>query len=97
MRKMKFSFKKKYKLFFRSGKSKNFIYGVFISFFLNGLLVLGFKKIRSLIPPPEIGSDKLIGYSQYYGYPLYFDTLFFFILFFFPILIFIFIYKLKKT
>lgn len=90
------TFQKKYKSYVKSGKSKIFIYGVSFSLFLNALLLMSFKKIRSLVPPPEIGSDKLVGYTQYYGYPFYFDTLFFFILIFLPISIFIILYKIKK-
>lgn len=75
---------------------KIIIEGVFLSSVINVVLLLSFKKIRSLVPPPEIGGDKLIGFSQYFGYPFYFDTIFFFILIFVPILTFIFLYKLNK-
>ena len=56
-----------------------------------------FKKIRTLFPIPEINSDKLIGFAQYYGYPFYFDTIFFFFLIFLPVLVFIVVYLLSKN
>lgn len=68
-----------------------------ISFFAIVLLAFTFKKIRSLFPVPEIGSDKLIGFSQYYGYPFSFDTIFFFFLIFIPVLIFIVVYSLTES
>lgn len=52
------------------------------------LILLFFRKIRSLFPPPEIESAKIVGYSQYFGYPFYFDTIIFFtIIIFIPLLI----------
>ena len=70
---------------------------ILISSTLNIFLLFGFKKIRTIFPPPEINADKLIGFSQYFGYPLYFDTLFFFFLFFIPILTFIIFYKFNRN
>ncbi|EKD27400.1 MAG: hypothetical protein ACD_79C00735G0002 [uncultured bacterium] len=61
------------------------------------VLMFYFKKIRTLFPIPEINSDKLIGFAQYYGYPFYFDTIFFFFLIFLPVLVFIVVYLLSKN
>lgn len=72
------------------------IRSILFSSFLNAFFLVSFKKIRSLLPPPEINSNKLIGFAQYFGYPLYFDTIFFFFLIFVPILTFIFIYRVTN-
>lgn len=58
--------------------------------------MVSLKKIRTLFPPPEIGSDKLVGFSQYFGYPFYFDYLLFIFLFVFPVTIFLFFYYKEK-
>lgn len=75
---------------------KIIIRSVFISSFLNIILLLSFKKIRSLMPPPEIDEEKLVGFAQYFGYPFYFDTIFFFFLIFVPIFTLILVYELNK-
>ncbi|MCL4418579.1 hypothetical protein M1146_00585 [Patescibacteria group bacterium] len=77
-------------------RNRLFLKTLFFSFILFIILVSGFKKIRALFPPPEIGSDKLIGFSQYFGYPFYFDNLFFFFLIFFPVVVFLFFLYIKK-
>lgn len=52
------------------------------------LLLVYFRKIRSLFPLPEVEGDKIIGYSQYFGSPFYFDTfIFFFVLVSIPLII----------
>lgn len=76
--------------------NKIIIYGILLSSVLNAFLLINFKRIRSLFPPPEIGEEKLVGFAQYYGYPFYFDTIFSFFLILIPILTFIFLYKLNK-
>lgn len=76
--------------------AKIIIYSILLSSVLNAFLLIYFKKIRALLPPPEISSNKLIGFAQYFGYPLYFDTIFFFFLIFIPILTLIFFYKVNK-
>jgi hypothetical protein len=77
-------------------RNKLFLKTLFFSFILLIVLIIGFKKIRVLFPSPEIGSDKLVGFSQYFGYPFYFDNLFFFFLIFFPVAIFLFLYYKEK-
>ncbi len=76
--------------------SKIIIYSILFSSFLNVLLLISFKKIRAVFPPPEIDGNKLIGFAQYFGYPFYFDTIFFFLLIFIPVLTFLFLYVLNK-
>ena len=58
-----------------------------ISFAIDAVLIILLRPVRSLFPLPEIGSDKIIGYSQYFGYPLSFDTLYFSILILVPLLV----------
>lgn len=81
----------------KSNLGKIVLKSLMVSFFIACFLIFSFKKIRALFPPPEINSDKLIGFSQYYGYPFYFDTIFFFLLIFLPVLIFIVVYLLSKN
>ncbi len=88
---------KKYKAYLKLDKKKIIINSIAISSILNLVLLLSFKKIRSYIPPPEIGRDGLVGFAQYFGYPFYFDTLFFFFLIFVPILIFMILYELNRN
>lgn len=76
---------------------KTIIYSIAISSLLNVFLLAIFKKLREILPPEVIGSDKLIGYSQFYGYPLYYDTIYFFIIIFSPVLIFIIILLTYKN
>lgn len=75
---------------------KIIIQSVFLSSAINIVLLLNFKKIRSLVPPPEIDKEKLVGFAQYFGHPLYFDTIFFFILILVPVLTLIFLYRINK-
>jgi len=77
--------------------SKIIIYSILLSSFLNIVLLVSFKRIRSLLPPTEINSNKLIGFAQYFGYPFYFDTVFFFFLVFAPVLTFIIMYFIHKN
>jgi len=68
----------------------------FVCYFLAiACLSVTFKKIRALLPPPEIMSNKIIGFAQYFGYPLYFDTIFVLFLIFLPVLLF-YLFTLKK-
>ncbi len=73
------------------------LFSIVLSIFTNLALLMGFKIIKALLLPPEIGNDKLVGFSQYFGYPFYFDTLFFFVLLFIPIVIFIVSAKIVKN
>lgn len=77
--------------------SKIIIYSILFSSFLNAFLLINFKNIRAVFPPPEIDGNKLIGFAQYFGYPFYFDTIFFFFLVFIPILTFIFFYIVSRN
>lgn len=88
---------KKYKAYLKLDKKKIIIKSIAISSILNLVLLLSFKKIRSYVPPPEIGKDGLVGFSQYFGYPFYFDTAFFFFLIFVPMFIFIALYVFNKN
>ena len=60
----------------KSTKEDFFEYLFYLFIFLLFLL-LSFKVVRTRFLPPEIGTEKIIGYSQYFGYPLYFDNIFF--------------------
>ncbi|GEM_PF-3098869 len=88
---------KKHKAYLKLDKKKIIIKCITISIILNLVLLLGFKKIRSYISPPEIGRDGLVGFAQYFGYPFYFDTLIFFFMIFVPILTFIALYVFNKN
>jgi hypothetical protein len=68
-----------------------------ISFVIDGTLVVFLRIIRSLFPLPAIGSDKIIGYAQYFGYPLTFDTIFFFSLIAVPLLVLISLYLFQRN
>lgn len=68
---------------------KRIIKIIAISFILIFLSLLSFKKIKNFVPPPEINSEKMIGYSQYFGYPLYLDTVFFIFLLSVPLLVYL--------
>lgn len=81
----------------RSASIKLIIYSILLSSVLDSFLLINFKKIRAIFPPPEIEANKLIGFAQYFGYPLYFDTIFFFFLIFTPVLTFIFLYFIFKN
>ncbi len=66
-------------------------------YFIFTILLLGtFRNLRKLFSPPEIGNEKIIGYTHYYGYPFYFDNIFFFLLFI-PILIIISVKLIRKV
>ncbi len=90
-------FIKIYKPYFKKEKQKVFIKSILLSSIVNAISLLSFKKIRTITPPPEINTDKLVGFPQYFGYPFYFDTLFFFFLVFIPILTFIICYELSRN
>ena len=53
------------------------------------LIFLTFKKLRQFFLPPNIPSEKIVGYAQYFGYPFYFDTLLVSTLFILPVVIFL--------
>lgn len=82
---------------YKYSKKKIITQTILLSSALNILLLINFKKIRAIIPSPEIGVDKLIGFSQYFGYPFYFDTIFFLILIFAPVLTFIILHLINKN
>ena len=69
---------------------------IFFSLIILIVLIITFKKIRTLFPIPMINNDELVGFPQYYGYPLYFDTVFFFFIIFLPLLILLFFYFWEK-
>jgi hypothetical protein len=70
----------------KSTYKRNILLGGALSFLLlDFLLVIAFRNIRDLLPPPEIGKKHIIGYSQYFGYPFYLDTIIFFILICYPL------------
>lgn len=73
-------------------KNKLIVQSIMLSSLLNIVLLVNFKNIRSIFPPPEIGRDGLVGFAQYFGYPFYFDTLIFFFMIFVPISTFIVLY-----
>jgi hypothetical protein len=74
-----------------------FLKSLFFSLILLSILAVSFKSIRALFPPPEIGSEKLIGFSQYYGYPPYFDNLIFLAIIFIPSVVYLFfLYRDKR-
>ena len=57
-------------------KKVSFEYCIYLLFFLFSLVF--FRHIRAFFPIPELGSEKIVGYSAYFGYPLYFDNFLFF-------------------
>jgi len=77
-------------------KNNIFIKTFLLSFIALIVLMVSFKKIRAVFPLPEIGSDKLVGFPQYFGYPLYFDNLFFLFIIISPAAIFLYFYFKKK-
>lgn len=60
---------------------------IIISIFFVLCIMVGFRTMRSVFPPPEITKDKLIGFAQYFGYPINFDTGIFLLIVFLPIVI----------
>lgn len=56
-------------------KSNLFVLLTLGTFYL--IVFILFRNIRALFPPPEIYSNKIVGYSQYFGYPFYFDNILF--------------------
>lgn len=83
------------KEFLKKDYLKVTVEAITISTLLVFFLMVGFKKIRSFLPPPEITKDKLIGFAQYNGYPINFDTGVFLLIVFLPIVI-LFILSFKK-
>lgn len=77
-------------------KAKFLLNTIVLSLSINLVLLLGFKKLRALVPPPQISDGKLVGFAQYFGYPLYFDTAFFFALILVPFVTFVIFYKKNK-
>jgi glycosyltransferase involved in cell wall biosynthesis len=63
---------------------------IFVYLLSMAILFASFRKIRALIPPPEISEEKLVGYAQYFGYPLSYDTYIFIVIILLPIIILIF-------
>jgi hypothetical protein len=48
---------------------------------------LFFRRIRDSLPPTEIGSQKIVGYTQFFSYPFNLDTFIFFIFILSPVAI----------
>lgn len=76
-------------------KKKELIQIVIFSLILIFSAFVLYKKMRGLFPPPQIGSEKLVGFAQYFGYPIYFDTIFFFLIVSIPLIVTI-ILKIRK-
>src|SRR5258708_11283052 len=59
------------------------------TFFILFILCMGlfFRKVRDFLAPTEIGSQKIVGYTQYTGYPFNLDTCIFFVFIFAPVII----------
>ena len=71
----------------------------FVLFLVVVSLGLSFRKTRDLLPPTEIGPQKIVGYTQYFGYPFYLDTIIFFVFIcspFISIILFFAINKLRQ-
>ena len=79
----------------KSDLKKIVIKTIIVSTLMIFFLMLGFKKIRTFFPPPEITNQKLVGFAQYFGYPFYFDSIVFLLVVFLPILM-LFIFSFKK-
>jgi len=75
------------KVFFRQKIGFFLLLNLFFLFFLTIVLGLSFRKIRDSLPPPEIGTQKIIGYIHYFGYPFHLDTVIFFLVILPPLLI----------
>jgi hypothetical protein len=69
------------------GVIKRILLPVSIYLLLLFLILVGFRYARSLLNPPEISQDKIVGFSQYFGYPLYFDHALFLVLIILPVII----------
>ncbi len=49
--------------------------------------VLIVDPVRSLFDGPTIGTDKAVGYSQFFQYPIFFDSIFFIVIVLIPVLV----------
>jgi len=58
-----------------SSKRKIFIWFLLYTGVVFGLILVFFRVLRMIFPPPKIGTDQIIGYAQYFGYPLNFETI----------------------
>jgi hypothetical protein len=70
-----------------------------VLFLFLSVFALSFRKIRDILPPPEITEQKIVGYSHFFGYPFFLDTVIFFFFILYPFLAYItiiFIQKLKN-
>jgi hypothetical protein len=74
-------------------KRRVVIWGIVVSGIINLLLLIFFKKIKAIIPPPEIGNSGSVGFVHYFGYPAYIDTLVFLFIIFSPVIV---IYVINK-
>lgn len=81
---------------FMSQRLKILVEGVFYSFLIYLIILINFRKLRSLFPSPQIGKEGIVGYPQYFGYPLYFETIVFFIFILSPVVVFFFLSKIRK-
>lgn len=84
---LKSMFLKLKKIVFATKTREIIIVSFFLSFASEIVLLLSLRWWRALFPPPEIESNKIVGYSQYFGYPFYFDSLYLMILIFAPLFI----------
>lgn len=77
---------------------RKILLGIAFSLWILGilLLVLKFRELRNIFPPPKIEDDRIVGFAQYNGYPMYFDTIVFFSLIFSPVLILLAVYLFTK-
>lgn len=60
------------------------------------IFLLLFRTLRDVLPPPQILSKQIVGYSHYYGYPFFIDTFLFFIFLSYPVIVFFCMYLYKK-
>ncbi len=65
------------------------IYSITVTLFLFELVILlmFFRPLRRLSPPPEITKVGTVGFAHYFGYPFYFETIVFWSVFLSPIII----------
>lgn len=65
--------------------------GLFIVIF-----AFNFRFLRDTLPPPQIHTNKIVGYSQYFGYPFFLDTATILLLLLLPVILFFLLGILKK-
>ena len=79
-------------------KSIRELYAVSVAIFLLEifLILVFFRKLRSIFPPPPIEKSGIVGFAQYFGYPFYFETIVFLVVVISPFVIVSIIKYLKK-